>query len=891
MREKLFRKWAQLIHKHPLIILIIVLLTTVFFGYLSSKMKMDTNMSNLLPDSDPRVVEYNKVVQKFTNTAATVLVLQGDEKSIKEYAKKIVPKIENLTQYVKRVKYTQEKEFIAKHGFMLTKEEDLQNTVDMFQNVNLLPLITAINDNFEKEYVGKEESIGTREKQDNTVRFLDQITSWISSMDYYTSGTLIDPKRKYQAVDDFLFGEQFFISDHKNMLLIFVEPSFSIMEITPLLESTEEIQKLLDEMETKYPNVIAGLTGFIPLQKDEMDYSKSDMNKSSIIALVLILLLFIISFRMFSTPILAVINLIFSIIIANGVGYLLIGNLNMMTAMFAVILIGLGIDFSIHIITIYNQQRSQTNDSQEAMTNAFLNSGMGIITGALTTSSAFFTLMISRTKGISEMGLMLGCGIIIAMIVTLTFLPAILILRERVLEKLKIKNVKPKNIRFEFLEKLGNLLDKKPNTFLIIGSLITVFLFYRASNISFDYNMMNMEPKGIPSVVLQDSILEAFEMGTDFVMLSVESIEKSYEVSQKAKVMKTVGSVDDISTYLPPMHLQKKRQKHLIELQERIKKNSLEKAIDMEKLLSELERLEANIYEIGQMAFLGGTDKVDDKCNSLIGIDNSILLLVNKLSGNRDNSQKGLLKFQTDYFPILKKGLYNLANPAYIEFKDLPTQILSSYQSEDKTSYLLTIKPNKMIWEKKFLVYFTKQMEKIDERITGLPVIFLTLMDYILEDGAKAMFLSIFVVFLLLLLDFRSLRLALITMVPLLIGSVWMVGLLHLFGIKFNFINVMGLPMIIGIGIDDGVHIVHGFKKKGFVNSAHVLRSTGKAVLLTSLTTIFGFGSMMIAKYQGLASLGLVLAIGVWAFFCTSVFLLPPLLIKYGKIASTEQIS
>ncbi len=105
-----------------------------------------------------------------------------------------------------------------------------------------------------------------------------------------------------------------------------------------------------------------------------------------------------------------------------------------------------------------------------------------------------------------------------------------------------------------------------------------------------------------------------------------------------------------------------------------------------------------------------------------------------------------------------------------------------------------------------------------------------------------------------------------------------MLGLLSTFGMMLTVVNVIGIPMIVGIGIDDGVHILHRYRVEGFDKTPHVLLSTGKAVLLTSLTTMAGFGSLMISKYRGFIGLGALLVFGVGACFITTVLFMPSII-------------
>jgi len=169
---------------------------------------------------------------------------------------------------------------------------------------------------------------------------------------------------------------------------------------------------------------------------------------------------------------------------------------------------------------------------------------------------------------------------------------------------------------------------------------------------------------------------------------------------------------------------------------------------------------------------------------------------------------------------------------------------------------------------------FNDQMQRISQKITGTPPLMLRLIKLIGQDGRIASLLALLAVFILLWIDFGRIKLAFVAMTPLVVGAIWMVGLLTMMGLPFTIVNVMAIPMIIGIGIDDGVHLIHRYRIEGWSNSRTVLSSTGKAILLTSLTTIAGFGSLLLAEYRGFASLGSLLVLGVVACFLTSILFL-----------------
>jgi len=232
----------------------------------------------------------------------------------------------------------------------------------------------------------------------------------------------------------------------------------------------------------------------------------------------------------------------------------------------------------------------------------------------------------------------------------------------------------------------------------------------------------------------------------------------------------------------------------------------------------------------------------------------------------------------------LKKALFLLTQPGRLTINDLPLSVLDRYSNEKRSQFLITVYPSSSIWtDLNFMERFTSDMESLTPKITGMPSIFHALLQVIGRDGRNALLLTAIVVFFLLWLDFRHWRYALLAMTPLIAGAIWMVGLMKLTGMQFTVINVMGLPMILGIGIDDGVHIVHRWIAEGRGQLRLVFASTGKAILLTSLTTMLGFGSLIFSVWRGFGSLGGALFLGVGACFLTTVLVLSGLLGALGS--------
>jgi len=900
MREKLLIKLADWAVNKTRWVITVVIMLTLFLGFLASNIQMSPKWSDMLPKGDKRTIEFDRILEEFTSASSIVVVVQGEETQIKDFADYLAPKLmkplsvpgkeSEKRLYVRRVDYKQEVDFIKDHGFMLIKESDLKNMKDVFQNPNLIPLLTNINNSFEKEYIQTGESMSTRNKEDGAYMFLDGIENWLKVMERYLEGEKPTRKETYAAVDKLLIGEPYFISYDRKALILNVIPNFSLMDMDLMVEGTDAVQALIDEALQSFPGVQAGLTGIIPMGRDEMVYSMEGLEYTSIISIIAILILLVVSFRMWTAPIMAAVNLMIGLTWAVGVASIFIPVLNIMTAMFGVILLGLGIDFSIHIIASFTEMRAQGKSLDEAMREGLLKSGKGIITGALTTACAFFALMVGKSRLISELGLVTGIGLLAVAVATFTLLPALLIIRERRREKHLAKKgitlqVKPKNVSFLFLGRTCNIL-KKRYSFTILGSIIvTGLLAWSASKITFDYNYMNIEPEGIPSITLQDTVLHKFDLSMDFAYLVAESVEESQKLAESAKDFSSIAMVEDISLYLPSTEEQKARLPHIKEIRQLISNyniQSLESSNDFDKLIEEIDRLEMNIMELQVLAFLGGQDKVDNKCRILSGDPDheGEETVFSRLKSIIDSKDKAILNkvndFQDAYAGYFKNSVIQMTNVDPIHLKNLPQSIVDRYSNKDRSLFLVTVLPGDNIWKDAlFLNRFTDDLDKISDRATGFPPVFRALIDIIGKDGRNAMFLTLIVVFVLLWIDFRNFGHALMAMIPLGAGMIWMVGITQIIGKQLNVMNVMAIPLIIGIGIDDGVHIIHRWKREGYGSIKTVFSSTGKAILLTSLTTMLAFGSLVFSIWRGYGSLGSALFIGVGACFLTTVFILP----------------
>ena len=940
MREKLLLKIAKWHITHPWLMLSIVIILTLMFAAFASQLGISTHTSDLLPSGNAKVEQFNKIIDEFSTATSMVVVVQGEESRIKEFADHIAPliaeakdtskneanqkkidtindkilriqaknnkqkKVTELQEEIRslrsqmnrklfqRVDYKIPADFLEEHMLMLVKEDDIENLKDVYMDPNLIGLITNLNNSLEKEYVGQEESLSTREEEDGAYSFLDGIENLILTLKEAAQAKSFLDVEAREAARKILFGESYFLSYDKSALILNAVPNFTIMDRDLIMSSTRSVQAILDEQLPHFSGIEAGLSGSIAKEHDEQVYSSQSLGYTTLIAFIAIFALLIMSFRMWVAPLFAILNLLIGLIWAMGAASILVGKLNLFTQTMSVLILGLGIDFSIHLFSGFTERRASGESTAKAMETTFLKSGKGILTGAMTTAFAFFALVVSRARGMKEMGIVMGVGLIAIMLATMFFLPILFVWREHFKEKRRARRKKTKpvvhrDISFRLLGRTCEWLSRKYAITISASILLSVFFIWSAVHIGWDYDYSKMEPKGLTSMHLMDVIMEKFDLSMDYALVLADSIAESQSIAKRCRDLGSVARTDDISLFIPTPEQQAQRIPHIAEVRELMSSADITDDVsrtDIAALRDEIERLEMNIMEMQDLAFIGGKDKVDTKCMQIVGSPdnpdsfNIIREFLQILEKDDPRVSAGLTSFQQAFAPYFKNAVIRMSSTDSLEMDDLPLSILDQYSNKTRNLFLITVYPAGSIYDGQFLNRFADDVERISDRVTGSGPFFKALLKIFGEDGRNAVILTLLVVFLLLWLDFQTPKHALMAIIPLVLGVFWMVGMMHLGGMKLSMMSVMGLPLIIGIGIDDGVHIMHRWRHEGHNKIRVVFSSTGKAICLTSLTTMFAFGSLVFSAFPAFGQFGGALFLGVAACFLTTTIILPGIL-------------
>jgi len=896
LRERYLGNWAVWSSRNWGKAFLILLAITMIMGVGISILKTEMTFYSILPNNSNQVRDMKMILEEFPAASSIMAVVDArDIEDPKEAEKVVKSTIDAIVLEMSKEKYSDnvvratgkmDMDFLKQHGFMFSKEKDIKRSATMYKDLNLVPLLTHINDDFEREYAGDEEQLADEEQM--AVGMFRGLSEVLDIIEKSAGGEGITDKQIDAALESWLFGESYMLSNNNKMGIAIIQPTFTMEDILMMAPGVNAIDSAITELSSDL-GVNVGLTGMVVVGKDEMETSEQGIVVSSLLAFIVILLIMIFVFRMFSVPFISGIPLIMGIVWTAGMSGFIIHRLNIMTAMYLVALLGLGIDYAIHLLSAFIQERDEGVDFTDAIRNAIVKSGSGILTGGLTTATAFFALIIAETEMIRELGFVAGMGIVCELIAMIMFIPPLLGYREyRRNKKGKSENkiFKTVKIRSDAASGIGKLLVKAPVTFAIVMFTLGIFMAFKAPGVELETNLMNMEAEGLESIILQDVLVDEFGMAADSLSIISSDITELKEMGDRLDDLSSVKTADSLGPYYVSPSDMESRGKLIGEFAGHLETIEPDDSIDDYMLLDELYRLEQNLIEMGDMAYLGNLKKLLHTIGDVTGFnddgdkvaESSFDRLYNMLE-NEEASVSSLTDLQYRMVPILKSKLLTMASDEPVSLDLLPADLKDSYISRDGNSYLLNIIPTQNPWEGDFRDIYNKQVGSVTDKGTGMILAGDQLTFMAEQDGSRAAIVALVVVFLILLLDFRNVKLVIMTMVSLLLSFLTLFGFMAITGIKFDFLNIIVVPLLIGIGVDNAVHINHRYLYEGKGRMAVVISKTGTALLLTSLTTIVGFASFIPSVMRAMRSTGIVLSIAMAIAFTFSVLFHPALII------------
>lgn len=848
-------------------------------------LKADMNRDDLVGPNQKYHQIYMEFQKEFPQPDDLVVVVQsGNPENNRQFVERIAAKMLAETNYFRDVFYQQS---LAMMGDQALQFASVTNLVEMrdtlrtarpfieqfTQTTNLVSLFEQVNQAFRT--AKEEENAQNR----SLVKSLPALERIVSQARFALQHPGVPPSPNVTTLLD--GSEEALLSSY----LTFAHGRIFVVTChAPNDDLTgavvDRLRTLVAQTRDEVPGVNVGITGEPVLDYDEMIQSQKDTTLASVVALMLCAIIFIYGYHETGRPVKATLCLIVGLGYTLAFTTLTVGRLNILTITFVPMLIGLAIDYAVHLITRYEEELHHGKTEQEAIHKAMVFTGQGIFTGALTTAGAFLAMGFTHFQGIKEMGIICGGGLLVCLIPMLTMLP-VMLLRGR-------QNVLDHKIRDDDRRaRLENIWLQRPVLVAAITASLCAAAAFEARKVYFDYNLIKMQSPSLSSVVFEQTLLNSADKSLLYGAVLADSLTNAVALQDKIEKLPAVADTE------PPFY-QEFLHPDLGEKRKLIGQVKAEVAglkftppdlrpVNLQDLSSTL--FYTSCY-VGLAAQAAGTN--DPALAAQLGSLAQSITDFRKVMLGGDAAQRAeyaakLAEFQQalladlrDTFQLLQQQ--NDTTPPTVG--DLPPALRHRFIGVHG-KFLIQVYPKEDVWQRAPQERFVSQLRTVDPNVTGTPVQLYEYETLLKNSYVQAAWYSLAAIALMVLLHFRSLIAVILALIPVAIGTLWLAGLMGWMGVPVNLANIMTLPLVIGIGVTNGIHILNRYAEEG--TPGILSRSTGKAVLVSGLTAIAGFGSLMLAQHRGIRSLGIIMSTGIATCMIAGLTFLPALLNLTGR--------
>lgn len=963
MRERFFQWLASVIEARRGALLVGLILTTgfavVWIG--TGHLQVSSSRNAVVNDDDPeqlRLMEYNA---RFGNINDLVVLLESEDKAaLRAAADRAAAALRKLDM-VADVFYRVELEALADKGLYYLPTDRLErvrynvalmrdtlakrdSVPDTMTVPGIIGAIGKLNESID-EFTDPEDdadptaglgkiTFSDRDLEQGVefaVATIDELRHWVEDPTRRSISLKTDFKTRETGLS--LDDGGYLVARDGSLLLMRVQGTGDLVDEKFASPFVKGVEAVLSET---VGGVSFGVTGVPAFVSEEQHALKRDMPLTSAISAIGALMLFLIAYRSARGVIVTMLPLAVAMAWALCMVALTIGGLSMLTSPFAVIIIGMGIDFSVHLFTRIREERWAGASPQEAVRTSLNGTGPAIVTGAITSAAAFGAMAVGSFRGTRELGLMASMGLIMALVATLLILPmalgrpgTTLLSPERYSPEV-MKRIGLRVVIWPVLLAAAGLWWWLGDVGLMMGGgliLATAVAFWVAPAILERVQTRRDGGWEPPRRLAWAAVIACLGI-TVWLGLSIRAIDFNFDVNTfippDAKPLKAlkkleaagVGGIEFAVTQAPDLAHAKAQYDALGALAddgtlvERVEsifdvlppdltaKEPIVSAIrkastglphlafephptdDPKALVGHLKELRWNLQnalpatlgELGQQKVLPHLKTIDAAVERLMIAVKAIE--PTELRTRLDRFERHVAKLT----PRIDGFFHSEDRP--LAPTDLPESMISPFYhlaADGAETYATRVYPSGNISKPEFTESFKKALREIDSEATGYAIVYLHFGVLMREGFREAAFWASLVVLLLVFLDLRRPIYVALALFPLVMGTVWMVGLMNVLGIDYNYANVISIPLIIGIGIDSSIHLIHRWRETDH-DTWHAVRTTGKAIIVSSVTTMMAFGSLALASHIGAQSLGKTLVLGVSSCLVTSLVFLPAVL-------------
>ena len=888
------RRWSRVISRYPRVILLLTgLLAVLSFVAAAAWLEIRPSRSEVVFAGERLILLKQAYRREFGDRDGIVIVVDASDLArAKQFVSALADRLQRIPEPIAELFYRVDPGPFEAHALQYLSSAELEKLRRKVEDHEALIRDLATTPGINTLFVGINREMGEALVGHFFTGFLEEkksgradlglLNSLLRQLDDGLSGSrgFASPWGEWLGAGKEPVSEGYLLTEGKRYLILLAKIRGTTEQtLVPKRESIERIRTAIAELGQAYPGVEAGVTGADALGSDEIVTAKRDSTIATVLSVGGVALLFVLLWKGFGAPLRTFLSLAVGVSWTLGCITLTIGSLNILTAMFVPILIGLGIDYQVHLLERYGEERAAGHTPRDALEETFRTAGLATVTGAATTVVAFYSLVLTNFKGLMELGFITGSGLLLCLGAAFTVLPALLVLYEgRGEARVTVRSASFLGV----LEGWG----RHPRIVIAVAGVLAAASLTALGTVRLEFNLLELQAEGTESVDWEHRLLAEGGTSTWYGISLARSPEEVATKKARLEALPSVNRVQSIFSFLPKEPARKRAAIQTLgpPLAKLPPSFGKLEPVDLEGLGATLERIR---FKLGDRErFSSASDAELEEGRRLLDA-----LRARLKTGKPAEVRQSLAAYQTALFAdfekkiaILRKNLRSRPMTA----ADLPRELTDRFIGKEG-SYLLRVFPQGNTWGREAVQEFVSEVRSVDPDIIGDPISAWehgrNMEKGYLLGGLYATIAMVVII----LWSFGSVTHLLLALVPLVVGAAWTLGLMELFHINFNLANLILLPLIAGYGIMNGLHIVKRWEQERGQGSV-IANSTGRAVFLSAATTMVGFGSLMVASHRGIFSLGFLLSVGVGSILLASLTVLPSLLLLLSSVKNAERV-
>ena len=856
---RLFSGLFKLALRFPwLIVMMYIAVSGICLSYTIDHLGINTNTSEMLSQDLPFQKVRQKLDQAFPQDASAIIVVveSTTPEQTAIVAARVNQRLQTQSDLFESSYIPDENPFFRQQGFLFLSLTDLETLSNKL--IDAQPFIGYLSNHYHFAGLMDIISLALQGQEQDLTMPLDPLLLAIDE-----AIVAVSAGQPYSVSWQNLLTEANFGRDQTRRLII-AKPRLNFKQLMPAQLPMSYLRGLDKEVSANYPDVKLSFTGEVPLEHEELETVSRGMVISSAASLLLVLGALWMGFRALRLLLPTFIALIIGLLITTGFAAVAIGHLNLISVAFAVLYIGLGVDYATHFCLRYQEYRQQGLPSDSAISSTLETISSPLFLCAFTTAIGFFAFIPTDFKGVSELGIIAGVGIFIGLLISLTLLPALL--------KLMPLSSLSANDR-AFLPNWAYLFPfRHAKAIRISALLLAIAASFLLTRLTFDSNPINLRDQSTQSVIAFKKLLRS-QFDSPFATSALaDSLSQADQLAAQFAKLPSVHEAITLSSFVPEQQDEKLALIDNLNLIMPTQLNRFEQPHEQSDVRAALIKLVDTLQKTTTDPSPVATHEL------LVKLHRDTLHFIQQANESQ-NQPDNYSKLEQSLFELMPYTMLQLRDgltASAFTIDDLPDYIRKQWCS-DSGVYRVVVLPEQDLNNPGHLKTFVNDMLNTYPEVFGLPIGDVKSGEAVVTAFIEAFSSALLMIVLLLLLQTRSLKTTVLIITPLLLAALLTAATNVLLNNPFNFANIIVLPLLLGIGVDSGIHIVHRLQHP--LEEEHDLLQTSSArgVFYSALTTLCSFSSLAFNTHAGTASMGLLLSIGITLMLICCLLVLPAL--------------